>query len=159
MRQLNAPLPPITRPAVEVIQAVGSRASASLKREANTQAEQQSFPRSDSRPAAIVGRSELTEGNIDNHHFYLRRFFDRFPEDAVGGSNRTACASRTVLVDWGHGVPIETDLDGEKKFFRKRGWVRAFFDRTGARAGDCVLVEETAPYRYRVTLERNGVRS
>jgi hypothetical protein len=45
-----------------------------------------------------------------------------------------------------------TDLDGQKKFFRKRGWVREFFAITGAKAGDQVVVNLVGPYRYRVSL-------
>lgn len=45
-----------------------------------------------------------------------------------------------------------TDLDGQKKFFRKRGWIREFFERHGVRAGDMVTVEEVAPYSYRLDL-------
>lgn len=47
-----------------------------------------------------------------------------------------------------------TDLDGTKKFFRKRGWIREFFDRNGMRAGDMVSIEEIAPYSYRVAPQR-----
>jgi hypothetical protein len=49
-----------------------------------------------------------------------------------------------------------TDLDGKKLFFRKRGWIREFFTRHGARAGDTVMVEEIAPFRYRVVLQRRA---
>lgn len=45
-------------------------------------------------------------------------------------------------------------LDGQKKFFRKRGWVRSFFGQNGAAAGQTVVVEEVGAYRYRVRLIR-----
>jgi len=53
-------------------------------------------------------------------------------------------------------VGLATDLDRAKKFFRKRAWIREFFDRHGVRAGDMVTVEEVAPYSYRVALRRLG---
>lgn len=46
-----------------------------------------------------------------------------------------------MTIDWG-GANVEiTDLDGQKKFFRNRRWVREFFAMTGAKAGDEVVVK------------------
>ncbi|MCA0405123.1 MAG: hypothetical protein LCH39_03100 [Proteobacteria bacterium] len=99
-----------------------------------------------------IGEVVLTEGNIVNNHIYLRSFFDRFPADAVGGSNKAALARRELTVDWGGGEPVQTDLDGSKKFFRARGWIGTFFKQNRAKAGDRVIIDETGPYRYRVRL-------
>lgn len=101
----------------------------------------------------FVGKTTLTEGNIKNCHIYLRGFFDAFPSDVVGGSNVAAAAQKTICIDWGGDSVVNTDLDGKKKFFRKRGWVRDFFAQTGAVAGDMVLVEMVRPYFYRVTIQ------
>lgn len=96
---------------------------------------------------------EITEGNLKNDHFYMRGFLDRFPADVIGGSNASKAARATALVDWGDATLVETDIDGEDKhFFRKRGWVRQFFERNSAMPGDYVRVEETAPHSYRVSL-------
>ena len=109
------------------------------------------------RPAVrAIGMTEITQGNIDNDHIYLRTFFDKFPADAIGGSNRASAAQREIAVDWGSGTVVMTDLDGTKRFFRKRGWIREFFARHGARAGDMVTVEEVAPYSYRVVHQRRA---
>lgn len=48
-----------------------------------------------------------------------------------------------------------TYLDGKKRFFRKHGWSRKFFERHGVTVGDVVTVEEVAPYSYRVALQRH----
>lgn len=101
-----------------------------------------------------IGTTEITQGNIDNNHIYLRSFFEKFPADAIGGSNRASAAHREIAVDWGGGAIVMTDLDGAKRFFRKRGWIREFFERHGVCAGDMVTVEEVAPYSYRVALQR-----
>jgi DNA polymerase III epsilon subunit-like protein len=101
-----------------------------------------------------IGTTEITQGNINHSHIYLRGFFEKFPADAIGGSNRASAAQREIVVDWGGATIVMTDLDGEKKFFRKRGWIREFFERHGVRAGDMVTVEEVAPYSYRVALQR-----
>lgn len=103
-----------------------------------------------------IGMTEITQGNIDNNHIYLRSFFERFPADAIGGSNRAAAAQREIAVDWGGGAVVMTDLDGAKRFFRKRGWIREFFKQHGVCAGDMVTVEEVASYSYRVTLQRRS---
>lgn len=100
-----------------------------------------------------LGTTEITQGNIDNSHIYLRSFFEKFPADAIGGSNRASAARREIAVDWGGGAIVMTDLDGAKRFFRKRSWIREFFERHGARAGDVVIMEEVAPYSYRVALQ------
>ncbi|KQS63850.1 hypothetical protein ASG39_14695 [Rhizobium sp. Leaf371] len=103
------------------------------------------------RDVKVIGEVEITQGNIDHHHIYLRGFFDRFPADSVGGSNRTAKAPREISVDWGQDI-VWTDLDSSKKFFRARGWIGSFFRFSEAKAGDVVIVEETASYQYRVRL-------
>ncbi|PTV93647.1 exonuclease [Rhodobacter aestuarii] len=106
--------------------------------------------------ARHIGTTEITQGNIDNNHIYLRSFFEKFPADAIGGSNRASAAQREIAVDWGGGTVVMTDLDGAKRFFRKRSWIREFFERHGVRAGDMVTVEEVAPYSYRVALQRRN---
>ncbi|MET4634660.1 exonuclease domain-containing protein [Kaistia defluvii] len=97
-----------------------------------------------------IGVSQLTEGNLKHKHIYLKDFFDRFPADAIGGSNMAEAASREIRIHWGGGV-IATDLDGSKKLFRKRAWVSAFFDTSGAQAGDWVSISEIGPYSYRIS--------
>ena len=103
----------------------------------------------------LIGEVEITEGNIANNHIYLRSFFDRFPADAIGGSNKAMRAKRDLTIEWGGAEPVQTDLDGQKRFFRARGWIGAFYQLHRAKAGDRVVVEEIAPYRYRVSLRRH----
>ncbi len=102
----------------------------------------------------VIGEVEVTEGNIANSHIYLRAVFDRFPADTIGGSNKATRAKRDLTIDWGGAEPVQTDLDGEKRFFRARGWTGAFYRSHGVKAGDRVVIEEIAPYRYRVSLRR-----
>jgi len=92
-----------------------------------------------------LGTTEITQGNLNHSHIYLRSFFEAFSEDAIGGSNRALPAPREIAVDWGGDAAVMTDLDGAKRFFRKRGWIRSFFEQNAVRAGDLVLVEEIAP--------------
>jgi hypothetical protein len=94
---------------------------------------------------------ELTQGNINNDHFYMKEARDLIPHDAIGGSNE-ASAGRSVTVTFVPGGPVETDFDDEKKFFRKRGPVREFFGLTKAMAGDFVLLTKTAERQFEVRL-------
>ena len=103
---------------------------------------------------SVVGRSVLTQGNINNSHFYLRDLISAFPAEIIGGGNRTSRASRTVSITWGGSAPVSTDIDGKKKIFRERSWVKSFFERNAARPGDAVEVIESAPYCYQVALIR-----
>ncbi|GGC85678.1 hypothetical protein [Chelatococcus reniformis] len=105
-----------------------------------------------------IGEIEINEANLRNNHFYLRPLIDRFPADVIGGSNKASAARREVTIDWGGPKPVQTDIDGkDKKFFRARGWIGAFYRLNGAQAGDVVVIEETAPYRYRVRVQKVGV--
>jgi hypothetical protein len=102
-----------------------------------------------------IGQSALTQGNIDHNHVYLREFFDRFPIDAVGGSNKAEKAAREISIMWDGGPLVVTDLDGTKKLFRARGWISSFFRHHNARAGDRVLVDEGAPFQYRIRITKS----
>lgn len=107
----------------------------------------------------LIGEIEINDANLRNNHFYLRPLIDRFPADVIGGSNKSSAAPRDVIIDWGGPEPVRTDIDGkDKKFFRARGWIGAFYKLNRARAGDLVVIEEVAPYRYRVSLKRPGPR-
>jgi hypothetical protein len=112
---------------------------------------------SDRDESRFIGTTTITQGNIDNNHIYLRSFIEKFPADAIGGSSQSL-AAREVIVDWGGDAVVQTDLDGTKKFFRKRSWVRTFFERNGAVAGDEVSIEETGSYSYRVFLKKRSSR-
>ena len=103
-------------------------------------------------PERLIGEVPITEGNLLNNHFYMRAFIERFPDDLIGGSNKRTAAPKTVLIDWGGPELVCTDIDGQKKFFRARGWIGAFYKLNRAEPGDTVVIHETAPYRYRVSL-------
>ena len=110
--------------------------------------------RSSTGAGRLIAQTQLTAGNIKNNHFYLRDHVYRFPSDLLGGSNRNAKAAKEAVIDWGGSSPAMSDIDSEKQLFRGRGWVRQFFEATDARPGDWVMVEETGPYRYKVSLKK-----
>ncbi|WP_459086712.1 DNA binding protein [Mesorhizobium sp. A556] len=102
-----------------------------------------------------LGTSEVAQGNIDHNHIYLRSFFDKFPAEAIGGPNRDSAAACEIVVEWGGTSPVQTDLDGKKKFFRKRGWIRSFFEANAVVPGSIVLVEQLGHLSYRVRVIRS----
>ncbi|MBC7104129.1 MAG: hypothetical protein H5U22_26525 [Rhizobium sp.] len=102
----------------------------------------------------LIVQTRLTEGEIRNNHFHLTGYLDRFPGDLIGGRNVSVMAPKEASIDWGGDTEALTDIDEVHRFFRRRGWVRQFFELTGAEAGDWVLVEETGSYRYKVSLKK-----
>ncbi|WP_106744678.1 hypothetical protein [Yoonia maritima] len=101
-----------------------------------------------------LGRSHLTGGNIRNNHINLSRVLNAFPQDVIGGKNKSEAAPRQIEIDWGGPQPVLTDIDGSKSIFRGRGWVRRFFAASGAQEGDYVVIVQTASYKVSLRLER-----
>lgn len=164
VRKLATPVPYAHKSGAVTWVALDAEVSAALERQAALPAIPSSAAARPKPPerrpgrntGTLVGQAELTEGNLKNNHIYLRGFIHKFPSDAIGGSSKSEAARRMIMVDWGHANPVETDLDGQKMFFRSRTIARRFFEDTGAEAGDRVLVTETAPYRYSLTLHKRG---
>ena len=93
---------------------------------------------------------EITQGNLNSSHFYLTSCLGMFPTDAFGGSNAKARASRLLTIKPPSDDQLETDIDGTKNIFRKRGWVRAMFRRADAKPGDLVFIEEKDNGSYEI---------
>lgn len=104
----------------------------------------------------LLGRSRLTGGNVRNNHINLSKFMDAFPQDVIGGKNKTEAAPRQIEIDWGGPQHVVTDIDGSKSIFRGRGWIRRFLAASDAQEGDIVVLAETAPYKLSVRLERRA---
>jgi DNA polymerase III subunit epsilon len=100
--------------------------------------------------ATMTGYLTLTQANIDHGSMYLSPCIGIFPQDAIGGANRSDAALQPIQI-W-HGSAVEiTDIDGEKKIFRRRAWVRQFFRDNGVVAGDRILLEQLSSHSYRVS--------
>lgn len=102
--------------------------------------------------AALRRVLTINQANVDHGHIYLAECMDFFPSDVVGGANKAAAAPRTVVIDYGSGQ-VNTDIVGNKKIFRRRGWVRKFFAANNLASGDRVILERLGPYVYRVVAE------
>lgn len=88
----------------------------------------------------------LTGGNVRNNHIYLP--LDFFPDDAIGGGNKSDVAPRTVAVRFQPGTSIETDIDRTKRILRSRSAVGEFFTRAGIAEGDRLIIRRTGAYSY-----------
>ncbi|WP_165802820.1 hypothetical protein [Pelagivirga sediminicola] len=94
--------------------------------------------------------------NVRNNHINLSKFMDAFPQDVIGGKNKSEAAPRQIEIDWGGPQHVVTDIDGSKSIFRGRRWVRRFLAASDAQEGDIVVLTETAPYKLSVRLERRA---
>jgi hypothetical protein len=79
---------------------------------------------------------KLTGGNVRNNHVYLTKVMDMFPDKFVGGSNKSLLAKETLKLDVGKGKAFETDIAGDKKIFRSREALKAFFENYAVVEGD-----------------------
>lgn len=104
----------------------------------------------------VISKIVVSEGNLKNSYINLRDSIDIFPTETFGGSNKSTASDVKIWVEWGGATPTLTDIDGSKKMFRKRDWVREFFDRNLVRVGDIVAIERTGDLQYRVSVEREA---
>ncbi|TQK03468.1 AAA family ATPase [Herbaspirillum sp. SJZ107] len=100
---------------------------------------------------------EITAGNLRQNHFYLTGHLDDFPKDVIGGANsEDEAAPRRLRLKWPFGDPVITDIAGDKKIFRQRGWVRKLFAQSNAEPGDFVVLKAVTPYEYEVHIEKRA---
>jgi hypothetical protein len=102
-----------------------------------------------------IAKIPLTLGNLNNNHFYLTSCLAMFPTDSIGGSNMKAQALRLLKIKPIGDEELETDIDGSKNIFRKRGWVGAMFSRENAKLGDYVLIKKLEDDSYEIGLFRS----
>jgi hypothetical protein len=102
--------------------------------------------------AVVTHYLTITKANLAHGHIYLRECKGMFPEDVIGGANKSDVAPRKVQIQWGSDQ-VETDVVRGKYIFRRRGWVRRFFRSEHVTPGHRVLLEQLGPYSYRVSRE------
>jgi hypothetical protein len=98
---------------------------------------------------------EITQGNLNNNHFYLTSCLSMFPADSIGGGNVKAQARRLLTIQPRGDEQLETDIDGKKNIFRKRKWVGAMFQRATEKPGDYVFIEEQDDGSYEIWVEES----
>lgn len=92
---------------------------------------------------------ELTQGNLNNNHLYLSSIIDLFPPESIGGPNESELGAQ-LEIHCGIAEPVLTDIAGDKKIFRKRSWVGAFFRSHSLSAGSRIIIERTGVNRYHI---------
>jgi DNA (cytosine-5)-methyltransferase 1 len=108
----------------------------------------------------------ITGGNLRNNHIYFSGHHDFFPKECYGESSQEKGTGKPLLLFAdGLSKPIETDIakngtnGSPRNFFRKRGWVRSFFDKHEIKEGDVIAIERISKFEYRVyPFESKNVR-
>jgi len=102
----------------------------------------------------------ITAGNLRNNHIYINGHYDFFPQNCYGPAKRnsqTANEEIEIYLD-GLGETVTTDISSDRKtgkprnFFRRRGWVRQFFEHHRIKAGDVLAMERLGERRYRLSV-------
>lgn len=89
---------------------------------------------------------QLLPHNIKNDSLTLSaNALSLFPQDAIGGSSKTAAGNPIVVRFDGTNEEVDTDIDGKKKILRARPPVRRFYEHHQLTAGDWVAVERIQP--------------
>lgn len=96
----------------------------------------------------------LTQGNINNNHFYIPRNTTLFAESVWGGKNKQEPGSQ---VEWhfkGLDYAVSSDIDGSKRILRNRSAVKDFYKFHDAAAGEELRIERNDAGIFSVSLNR-----
>ncbi len=97
----------------------------------------------------------LTQGNINNGHFYLPRDTDLFPAESWGGENASKMGRQVAVFFEGIEERVMTDIDGKKRLMRSaRGQIRSFFAFHRLKAGDTIYVRKTDEHLFSVSVDK-----
>jgi len=99
----------------------------------------------------------INAANLRANHLYLTGHADFFPADCYGSSSVHGTLGKMIRLDVaGIAEPVWTDIPTEavtgkpRRFFRKRSWVREFFNKHGIKPGDTISIERITSHRFRV---------
>lgn len=111
-------------------------------------------------------RVPLTQANLQYGHFYLRSILGLFPEETIGGSDKSQRAAEHLSVILPSGHSGETDIAGpnrlslqkrsEHYFFRNRTLTKRFFFETDASEGDTVVIQRLSERHVSLALEKSS---
>lgn len=107
----------------------------------------------------------VTRGNLRNAHLYVSEHLDFFPPDIVGPSKDPGSPNgRAIQIHLdGLNVVVETDIGSDPKsgrarrMFRRRDWVRRFFEHHGVAEGEVIAIEHQGSRAYRLSVFRPPV--
>ena len=99
----------------------------------------------------------ITAGNLRHHHIYISGHHDFFPKECYGGSNKKKGMGKLLSIYLnGFSDPINTDIatnggNGKpRNIFRKRTWIRKFFEKHELSEGDVIALEKLDKFHYRI---------
>lgn len=100
----------------------------------------------------------VNAANLRESHLYLTGHLDFFPADCFGPSSESNGLGKPLRLDVeGLSDPVMTDIPCEassgkpRRFFRRRSWVREFYQRHKIKPGDVVAIERISNHRYRIS--------
>jgi len=100
----------------------------------------------------------VNAANLRANHLYLTGHADFFPADCYGSPSASGTPGKMLRLDVdGLAEPVMTDIPTEAKagkprrFFRKRAWVREFFEKHGIKPGDTISIERITAHRFRIS--------
>ncbi len=98
---------------------------------------------------------ELTQGNINQGHFYLQDCHHFFPAACFGGKNKSLAGAPVFVMFDGTGESVETDIDANKRLFRvARGQSKRFLKFFNCKAGDTIYIQKNVSGNYRVSTRK-----
>lgn len=99
----------------------------------------------------------VTAANLRENHIYISGHWDFFPADSIGQPSATDGLGALLRLDVeGLPEPIHTDIPRDAKtgrprgFFRKRSWVKGFFQRHEIKPGDTIAIERISSHHFRI---------
>jgi len=92
----------------------------------------------------------VTQGNLNNNYMSVAGNEWFFPQDSFGGNNSRHQGREISLKVSGLPDVVLTDIAGDKKVFRRRGWCAKFFRIHNVKAGARLTIRRIADYEYEV---------
>lgn len=101
---------------------------------------------------------QVTDGNLRQNHLYISQHLDFFPKNILGPSTLTGPLNgraahifleglnTTVQTD----IPVDKSTGRPRRMFRKRAWVRDFFEHHQIKDGDILALQRTGEREYRL---------
>ncbi|MGF1727523.1 hypothetical protein [Photobacterium nomapromontoriensis] len=98
---------------------------------------------------------KITNGNINNGHFYIPANCTLFPASSWGGKNKAVAGSKFSVSFDGTGETVMTDIDGSKRLLRMaRGQTSRFYKKYHLSEGDMICITKEGELAFRVSVSR-----
>lgn len=99
-------------------------------------------------------RITLTQGNINNSHFYIPIQSTIFPASAWGGKNKDLAGVPIDIELQGMAGTLATDIDGNKRILRNRRSIKAFYKFNNVQSGDVLSIARLSEGKYRIRVAK-----